>query len=712
MNSFFPLFRMESTMPSNYTDYMFYTKSNYRKISLLLIALMIAITVNSQVAPSVTGMKLFDDWNPDRTGVVDVTDSLQAAVDWCINNSKTLYISPGTYKVSKRILGKVTPGNNNGTHNGTKAITITGDAINRPLIRLVDKAVGFQGNDISKSLAVIELQQAARNAESVLFWCGIRNLDIDLGDNPGAVGVKFNSAQDCHLINVRVYGKNFAAGFTGVPGRNATTLNCEVNGGNYGFYLTNSVGANLFGIKCTGQTVAGLYLNIIRGSSFAGVEITGCKGTAVVCRPNPSTGSVTINAGQDGNLVLTDAVIEMANPESFAFDISDRLLVLRNVYVKGTGNVVLGNKDKWSLKAGKTIHIDTYSVTPDSISGYKACDVIDGVKKNAIIRDFKRASGVPADIISRHLPEQIYAFNSPGVVNVAAYGAVPDDGVDDYPAFQRAIDENPIVFVPAGKYHLSNALLLRKGSVLFGETGKRSHLVPLYVPESNSWMIITPDTEGKVVIQDLAFDTPDKPHYGAVKWQTSNGYMLNLRNYMASSRSEFDSHNWEFCGNAGGKFYGLADHGQIRRRLQTGPDFYKVYVSGTFNPITFYGLNLERGGVLGNTPQNPYFTAVNSSNIRIFGAKTETDGQVFSFSACDNIMVSAILTHVHMTNEPVDPAIVALKDGTKNVELSLIFCPHRKEVPMIMDEAGNTLKRSEFLGLYRLGRFKTEVFNN
>jgi hypothetical protein len=90
-------------------------KNSLIKLVTLIVSVILlsAFAVEGQVSPSETGMKLFDDWRPDNTGTINVSDLLQAAVDWCIPNSKTLYISPGTYKVSKRILGKVTPGINN-----------------------------------------------------------------------------------------------------------------------------------------------------------------------------------------------------------------------------------------------------------------------------------------------------------------------------------------------------------------------------------------------------------------------------------------------------------------------------------------------------------------------------------------------------------------------------------------------------------------------
>lgn len=49
-------------------------------------------------------------------------------------------------------------------------ISLTVDAVNRPVIRLVDNAPGFQDSDIAKSIAVLELQQEDSDSEGCLFW--------------------------------------------------------------------------------------------------------------------------------------------------------------------------------------------------------------------------------------------------------------------------------------------------------------------------------------------------------------------------------------------------------------------------------------------------------------------------------------------------------------------------------------------------------------
>jgi len=119
-------------------------------------------------------------------------------------------------------------------------------------------------------------------------------------------------------------------------------------------------------------------------------------------------------------------------------------------------------------------------------------------------------------------------------------------------------------------------------------------------------------------------------------------------------------------------------------------------------------LNIERGGVSGDTWQNPYFEASNASNIRSYGSKTETDGIVFRFTNCNNISINSIYAHAHLP--PNDPVVISLVNTT-NVEINHVLCPYTaKSVTMIAD-GNDIVKRSDFVGNYTLGNFNSEVFN-
>jgi hypothetical protein len=591
-------------------------------------------------------------------------------------------------------------------------IVITGDAFNRPLLKLQDGANGFQDTNITNALPLIHIQHNnGDSGESCLFYCQLKNLNFDLGNNPGAVAIKMASAQDTQLSNIQITGQNFAAGFTGIPGRNSGTFNCEVTGGKYAFYINNSLGATLYGIRCVNQSVAALHLAIWRGPAIVGLEIVDCKGTGIICRNNAAN-----NIGSQhfqGHFVLTDARIELNNSSNFAFDIADRALIMRNVFVKGTNNLVKTESGNWVENIAQWGRIKFSSFLPTKAGDFEAYNLINDMKNSNQMKDFELTSEAPSDFTSKHIPLQIYAFNSPNTVSADSYGASPTATAEvNYVAIQRAINENNIVFIPAGNYALSAPLVLKNNSVILGDPGKRTQLKPTYTPTNHSWVITTPDIIGYTVIQDLAFDTPDKDYYGAIKWETSNGFILNVRNYFAAGSNERAKHNYVFKGNAGGQFFGIMEHNSlVNTQLNPSPDYRKVTIEGTTHPITFYGLNLERGGNAGAVPQNPYATLINASNVRVFGTKSETDGFVYHLSGCNNISLNFIAAHAHIENL-VDSRIVGISNQSTNIEVNMVICPITTSgLTMIDDETNDFVKRNQFLGTYRIGQFDPTVFD-
>jgi hypothetical protein len=622
-------------------------------------------------------------------------------------NSKTLYISPGTYLVSKRIFGKANPGRDCSYYDGRNSLVITGDAFDRPTIKLIDGARGFESDENPYSVLQIRLEQLDR--ENCLFWCGIQNLNFDLGNNPGAVAVHFPSAQDCNIYNVMVHGKNFFAGFSGVPGRNAVTVNCVVNGGQYGFYLLdNSLGASLFGITCRNQTKAGLFLQISRGIAITGVEVTGCEGIPIICD----------GIGYEkGHNVITDARIELNDPDNFAFSTNDRSIVLKNIYINGTNKLVTGDGTSISVPESGWKRINDYVYTPEQIimpwgdrDTIPTYNLIDGSQTNEMLFDYQVVSEAPDDFIARHTPDKIYAFNSPGAVNVCDYGAVSDDGRDDYEAIQKAVNENDIVFFPAGEYVLSSPLLLKNNSVLIGENGKRSKLSARFSSNERAWILVTPDIIGKVAVQHFSLDFPHNDpnnRTGTIHWQTSNGFIANIRSAIYWRVYEGDKANFQFSGNAGGKVFGLNDHRNIMKGSAPDSTYRKVSVLGTHNPLTFYGLNLERGGVSGDTLQYPFMEIRDSENVRTFGSKSETDGIIFKISGSENISINSIYAHAH---EPrFDSRAVLICDGSENIEINHMWIAH--EGPALVHEDVDTVPRGVLLGSYRLGKLDHSAFN-
>lgn len=679
-------------------------------ITLLSAIFLLSFSLLPATIPfSSTGMKSFDDWSPDKTGNEDVTAKLQEAVNWGITNSITIYIAPGTYKVSDRILGLVTPGNDCGSHDGKKVLNIYGDQYNRPVIKLADHSPGYGNTTIGGVKPVIEVQQQKKNAENCLFWSTIRNLDFDLGKgNYGAAAVSFAAAQDCELSGIKVYAQDtYAAGFIGVPGRNAIVANLEVIGGKYGLYLkSNSTGFTLTGIRCINQSVGGIYFNSWRSGSIIGLEILGSEGFGI------SAEGADVVAGQ---LALTDALIDISNPEQFAIVLSSRAVLLRDVYVKGTKKIVT-NGSKTLISDSLLTHISTYSYTPETMNGVSAYSYINGTRHTTLeVKDLKNVGYVPANVVKKNLPVELYAFNHPEAVSVTDFGAIANDNNDDYTAFATAIATSRVVFVPAGTYNLSAPVELRSNTVIFGDPGKKSRLKPVNQPTERTWVLVTPDMKGYVSIHDLAFDVPDESYFGAIKWQTSDGFIYNVRNYLSSGHLELNKHNYEFTGNAGGKFYGISEHNNFAlykvppgQTPSAHPDFRKVYIEGTSNPLIFYGLNLERGGGARNeVMQYPFFEAVNAQNIRVNGSKAETDGPVYRLSNVKNFMLTSLLGTQRINGKTV----LHIDAASDNIEMAMLYIPDKTGL-LLEGQSGDAIFKNTFVGHYQKGSFNLDVFSD
>lgn len=214
----------------------------------------------------------------------------------------------------------------------------------------------------------------------------------------------------------------------------------------------------------------------------------------------------------------------------------------------------------------------------------------------------------------------------------------------------------------------------------------------------------TADTDGYAAIQDFYFVTRDLDYDGAVKWQTSSGFMLNVRHFKGHGPTETNLRAYSFTGRAGGRFYGIADHRNIRKgSTPRSPLFRKVYLEKTHNPITFYGMNLERGGVQRHVRQNPFFEAVECANVRVLGCKSEPDdGVMFRFDSCRNFMLSSLFTH-----RETDYPLMEITGESANYEVALVGCAANEHVLVAPFE---DIRRSDLLVLMRQGAVDNGVF--
>ncbi|MEI6075896.1 MAG: glycosyl hydrolase family 28-related protein, partial [Verrucomicrobiota bacterium] len=522
------------------------------------------------------------------------------------------------------------------------------------------------------------------DAAGTLFWGELRNLDFDCNHNPGAVGATLEGCQSCAIANVRVDATGAYAGFCALPGAGSCSANIEVEGGQFGIIhghypelginISGSSGPVIAGLKLQNQTAQAMKVyDNVSPISVVGFQITGSK--SIVTMPgtwNLLAGSLTLVDGQIG---ISGGTNMVAIDNSFnIYGNNGRNLYLRNVYVTGTTNLVL-SKSTMTTGSGTWSWIKEYSyqntynnpsVPPNT--GYTNGDIylesyslINGVITNylnpfPVLPNIVTNSGPPPpDLVSRHLwasfPSYNGATNDPPTVLVstnAGWNNTNDDTVTLQTAINQATNTpyNGRVFLPGGNYFITNTLTLCPNTVLMGAGWENSviNVNPKWQPTTGEVpMLQTVDDANATttlawlsVVTRRAYSAIETNYsrFNAVNWR-AGGNSLNLDaemvepyNNPAYANTQPRSHI-KITGNGGGHWYtlGLDSYGT----WATNRLFRKLTISGTSQPLWFYGFNIEHGS--GDEEVDIF----NSSNVRMVGWKREGNNALLVISNSSNI---------------------------------------------------------------------------
>ena len=133
----------------------------------------------------------------------------------------------------------------------------------------------------------------------------LRNVVIDLGNNPGLSGVSMSGAQLCSIEDVTVTGTDFTAGVVGLPGSGGFTANLRVDGGAFAVWQAQfRPNPSVSGLVALNQSVAAVLLQKTRGPSSTTtilgrfrVALPHSNGTFCVFKPSAQTHTVAPRYG-------------------------------------------------------------------------------------------------------------------------------------------------------------------------------------------------------------------------------------------------------------------------------------------------------------------------------------------------------------------------------------------------------------------------------
>ncbi|SOB86405.1 Sugar lactone lactonase YvrE [Sphingomonas guangdongensis] len=404
-------------------------------------------------------------------GRADDTAALQQAIDAVAADRQrggggVVFLPSGRYRISRTIFLR-------------SGVRLFGVGPTRPVILLGDNTPGF-GRGIGAMLSFsgedqyragkppvppptsVPANDAIFDATSTTFYSALANVDFEIGDgNAGAVAVRFRVAQHGFLRHVDF---RLGSGFAGIYQAGNEADNLRFFGGRYGIVTEKTSPAwqfTLIDSEFSGQREAA-----IREHE---VDLTLVN---VAIRDTPV--GIEIDRGYSDSLWGKNVRFE--NVSRAGVLISSEQSVFTQV---GFDNAVGVNTPVFARfrESGRTI--------PGQGAAWRVADFSHGLKVPAIGEMGRTATDVTITPLPSAPPRVAPALPLlPPVsewANARALGAKGDDQSDDTAALQRAIDRNRVVYLPTGRYRITDTLKLRPDSVLISLHPNQTQL---YLPEN------------------------------------------------------------------------------------------------------------------------------------------------------------------------------------------------------------------------------------
>jgi hypothetical protein len=697
-------------------------------------------------------------YGADPKGQKDSTSAIQNAMNDAAKYSMITYVPSGTYLISDTLVGEEIEGSLKNYGYGTvvgnqiKGPTLVGPASGpRPTIQLIDGSSGFNSASGPKAMVWFYYinpdhsnsppsgcndTSVAAGASDCLFNAVIRDINFTTGNNPGAIGVQFYSAQQSYMENVSV---NATGGFSGVDGAPTTSdwVNISITGGKYGLSIDGGSGGenSIIGLTLSGQTTAGIFIgNDVIGNSTNG-------DTSIVGFNFQENGvpAVMLTADYNGynsmtTFTLIDGIIKINGGSQPAilnpYGIS---LYLNNVYMQAPTKLITNGSATVSA-SGSLDLMNEYGHADTTLSNWNAITTYNVVNNSSSQTDYKsltaNAGTPPTDLLTRHLPtpngQLPWAFDSDAVW-ATDYGADPTGFSDSTAAIQNAINASNKVFLPRGDYNVSGTIQLKPDTVLFGVPSYFTRIV------TDKWVthgVLQPvirtanSATGKTYIGDIHINLTnanscvtnysstvpcDSTYISGIDWQTgrnSVGDQVYIDLPWVNTPLDVNGNNVEgpsaarnfihFYNNGGGQFYGLQMASWQTATLALNPNFHMLEIDGTTQPISIYGSNPE------HHPES--FYKINSaSNIRVLGIKAENSVSIIDATNSSNIMVAGMTDHGDAANGVVD------LNGCSNVSLGNLSWYGESAANEHLVNDGNLYSQDAY-SVFKLGSFNQAAF--
>jgi sugar lactone lactonase YvrE len=394
-------------------------------------------------------------------GIGDDTDAIQQAIDKVqeTTGQGIVFLPEGRYRISKTIflwpgvrligwgahrpalvLGKNTPGYQDGMG---YMLMFTG---NRPH---TNAAPIRQGRPQPPIPGVVPLNPSIADANPGTFYSAVSNIDFDIEDgNPAAVGVRFHAAQHCYLTHIDFH---IGSGLAGIHDAGNESEDLHFYGGQYGIMTRKpSPGWQFTLLDST-----------FEGQSKAAIKEHEAGLTLIRAHISKTPTAISIDPTYAEELWVKDSQFEdltgpaviVSNDRGLRTEINLEDVVCRHVptlaMFRESGNTLPGRGEMYRVNA--MTHGLTF-VSPSAQGEVKTH------------YDASSLSSMPAPVASdiAKLPPQ------ESWVNLQTLGAKGDGTTDDTAAIRQAIASHRAIYIPSGRYIVTDTITLRPDTVLIG----------------------------------------------------------------------------------------------------------------------------------------------------------------------------------------------------------------------------------------------------
>lgn len=587
----------------------------------------------------------------------------------------------------------------------------------------------------------------------------VRRIQVEINgsNNANAIGIHVSGAQWWQVRQVRVEALGAALyGFCDGAGPGGHNYDVEI----VGPFARSLVGYNQLGthagqaliyrkFRIDGGTEHSVSLSIYRGVKMVGFEIVNAPPSAIRAG--------LFDQAPNGHVVMSDSKISWATPGGTLVknDNSDKVVVLRNVYVDGCAKIVeaTGSANDIAGSPGVIQRLDGVYLPPTSYTTSTGAtgvvttvaQMINGAVTAAPVKAITATTvgSIPANLIARHAMSDLADLDPtvPGVIDaVAEYGAAPENAAfESHVRIQAAIDAahaQPIgpkaVFLRKGTYYGSVGIERKGDVVVFGPPTRYARLFAnaswLSGMTERHWMLRDDaDVYGAGGYYDLVVDFPNS--WGAAasgNWlgclehrQGPSSFTHSLRWLTSAAVGETRArHVFRFAGpnaqlgragNAGGDHIDITDIAQLYPELNSvkASGYRKCYIDGVDQPLRLGALNLEHGGASFGNPNHPFLEIVDSEKIEIESSKWETHGNPIIITNSKVLLDYVGIWSSGDTQDSSTPAMVV--NSPSEVEVGWLFRPPTAvgAYGTLISEIGyastGVISRNQIAGYYRRG---------